>query len=362
MFRLQDHLPMSSQKRTYSLVSRLNDGWLRLIGIPLVAFIATFFFYSEHWLQQGFTFGYSYMISLCTATMIWYINRVVLLKFRRRFPEIEDTNKRIFLQFLASLVISAIASLVISWFYDLTLFWGRPMGKMDYVYNVFVISIFVFLVSGIYEASFYFARWRVSVTEADELKKANLQSQLESLKNQVSPHFLFNSLNTLSSLIEENQEQAVKFVNQLSRVYRYLLQSNEKELTTVKDELDFLNAYFFLLKTRFGDGLSLEINLPDDMYGSSIPPLTLQILVENAVKHNIVSVSKPLQITIAACEDDLICVSNNLQKKTLNVVSNGMGLTNIAAKYKLLNKPAIVIDDQSGYFRVTLPLIKNQAS
>lgn len=353
---------MAARIGTHSLVSRLNDGWLRLIGIPLVAFIATFFFYSEHWLQQGYSFGFSYMVSLSTAAMIWYINRYILIRFRRRFPEIEETNKRMLLQFVFSIAISALASLFISWFYDITRFWGRPLNWQDYTYNVFVISIFVFLVSGVYEASFYFARWRVSMKEADELKKANLQSQLESLKNQVSPHFLFNSLNTLSSLIEENQEQAVKFVNQLSRVYRYLLQSNEKELTTIKEELEFLNAYFFLLKTRFGEGLSLNVQLPAEMYSSSIPPLTLQILVENAVKHNIVSVSKPLLISISACDEDLICVSNNLQKKTLNVVSNGMGLSNIAAKYKLLNKPAIIIDDQSGNFKVTLPLIKNQAS
>lgn len=294
--------------------------------------------------------------------MIWYVNRLILLNFRRRFPEIEDTNKRIPLQLLASMLVSAVASLIISWFYDLTSFWGRTLLWQDYLYNIFVISIFVFLVSGIYEASFYFARWRVTVKEAEELKKANLMSQLESLKNQVSPHFLFNSLNTLSSLIEENQEQAVKFVNQLSRVYRYLLQSNEKQLTTVKDELDFLQAYFFLLKTRFGEGLTLTIDLPEEVYLSSIPPLTLQILLENAVKHNIVSVSKPLVITISSCDADHICVENNLQKKTLNVASNGMGLTNIAAKYKLLNKPAIDIDNRVGTFKVTLPLIKNQTS
>lgn len=350
------------QKRSHTLVSRLNDGWIRLIGIPLVAFIATFFFYTEHWLEQGFSFWFSYLVSLSTATVIWYINRLVLLNFRKRFPDIEDTNKRIPLQLMASMLISAGASFLISWFYDVTSFWGRTLQWQDYIYNIFIISIFVFLVSGIYEASFYFARWRVTVKEAEELKKANVFSQLESLKNQVSPHFLFNSLNTLSSLIEEDQEQAVKFVNQLSRVYRYLLQSNEKQLTTVKDEVDFLVAYFFLLKTRFGEGLTLSIDLSDGVFQSSIPPLTLQILVENAVKHNVVSVSKPLAITITSCDEDHICVENNLQKKTLNVVSNGMGLSNIAAKYKLLNKPAIDVDDKVGSFKVTLPLIKNQAS
>lgn len=336
----------------------LNDGWLRLFGIPLVALISTLFFYAEHWLNQQYTFGYTYLVSLSTAALIWTINRRILILFRRRFPEIEDTNKRISLQLITSLIVSAFAAVLISIFYDLTRFWGSPLVWQDYLYNVFVISIFVFLVSGIYEGSFYFARWRVSTKEAEALKKENLQSQLESLKNQVSPHFLFNSLNTLSSLIEENKEQAILFVDQLSKVYRYLLQSNEKELTTVQEEVNFLEAYFFLLKTRFSDGLSMELQLPDPVLQSLIPPLTLQMLVENAVKHNVVSISRPLNITISAKDDSSLCVKNNLQKKTLNVVSTGLGLANISAKYKLLNKPAILIEDGNGCFSVTLPLIK----
>jgi hypothetical protein len=349
-------VPMINSARTGYI--SLNDGWLRLLGIPIVALIATLFFYSEHWLSQGFSFIYSYMVSLSTATVIWYINRWILILFRRRFTDIEDTNKRIILQLIASLIVSGLASLIISRFYDLTRFWGNDLLWQDYVYNVFVISIFVFLVSGVYEGSFYFARWRVSVKEAEALKKENLQSQLDSLKNQVSPHFLFNSLNTLSSLIEENKDLAIQFVNQLSRVYRYLLQSNEKELTTMKEEMDFLEAYYFLLKTRFGDGLTMQVNLSESLLQSLIPPLTLQILVENAVKHNVVAASRPLAITIWACDEEQICVENNLQKKTLNVLSNGLGLANIAAKYKLLNKPAITVSDTGGMFRVTLPLIK----
>lgn len=337
----------------------LNDGWLRLLGIPAVALIATIFFYPEHWISKNASFLYSFMVSMSTVTALWYINRWILILFRRRFSDIEDTNKRILLQLITSLCVSVLASLTISWFYDITRFWGTDLLWQDYVYNIFVISIFVLLVSGIYEGSFYFTRWRVSLKEAEALKKENLQTQLDSLKNQVSPHFLFNSLNTLSSLIEENKDQAIQFVNQLSRVYRYLLQSNEKELTSVKEEMNFLEAYYFLLKTRFGDGLQLQVNLTEKQLQSLIPPLTLQILVENAVKHNVVSVSKPLNITIWSCEDGKICVENNLQKKTLNVQSNGLGLTNIAAKYKLLNKPDIAITDSNGLFRITLPQIEN---
>jgi LytS/YehU family sensor histidine kinase len=211
----------------------------------------------------------------------------------------------------------------------------------------------------IYETTFFFSKWKQSVRETEELKKSNLQSQLDSLKNQVSPHFLFNSLNTLSSLIEEDQTQAVQFVNELSRVYRYLLQSNDKELTPLRDELSFLNAYFFLLKTRFGEAIQMEISINDEFMSYLIPPLTLQILVENAVKHNIVSQSKPLLIEVVYEGNEQMSVANNIQKKTVHVASNGMGLANISAKFKLLNQPEIVINTDNNKFKITLPLLKN---
>ena len=150
---------------------------------------------------------------------------------------------------------------------------------------------------------------------------------------------------------------AVKFVNQLSKVYRYLLQSNDKELTSLKDEIDFLDSYIFLLKTRFGEGFTVNMQISDEMLTTLIPPLTLQILVENAVKHNVVSIHKPLNISIASLESGTIAVVNNLQKKTINVASTGTGLANIVAKYRLLNKPPIRIEEGSNEFSVTLPII-----
>lgn len=347
------------QESRSAFIGKLNDGWLRIIGIPVVALLITFFFYSEEWIIRGHSFSFCFLTSLSVTTIIWYLIRSILLYFRRTYTTIENTGRRILIQLFSSVVASAIVSVMISWFYDLTGYWSRSLVWQDYLYNLFVIEIFVLSISGIYEGVFYFARWRFSVRETEELKKANLQSQFESLKNQVSPHFLFNSLNTLSSLIEENPATAIRFVNQLSKVYRYLLQSNEKELTTVKDELDFLDAYFFLLKTRFGEGLSIHIDLPDELMSSLIPPLTFQILIENAVKHNIVSSVNPLVIEIRENADKLIEIVNNKQKKTINVASNGLGLTNIAAKYKLLNKPSIRIDDGHKEFIVCLPVIIN---
>jgi LytS/YehU family sensor histidine kinase len=182
--------------------------------------------------------------------------------------------------------------------------------------------------------------------------------QLDSLKNQVKPHFLFNSLNTLTALVEKDTTAAVTFIAQLSKVYRYLLQSNEKELILLGQEIEFTKAYFFLLQTRFQEGLLLQIEVPEKYLNYLIPPLTLQILMENAVKHNQVSSRKPLQVGIHIEEDNWLVIQNNLQPKRMAVASNGMGLTNISAKYQLLSQPQVLILHETNTFTVKVPLLK----
>jgi sensor histidine kinase YesM len=333
------------------------ERWFIIIGIPLVAFIAAVVFYSDEWISSRNKFGICFLSSLLNTTIFWVVNLYINTALKGHFGSIRETRKRIFLQLLLSTIASVGLSLIITYYFDRTGIWQRSLTSRDYIYNIIVVLFFVYFTLGIYEMIFYFSKWQQTVVEAEELKKANLQSQFDSLRNQVSPHFLFNSLNTLSSLIEEDSQSAVLFVNQLSRVYRYLLQSNEKELTTLREELDFLDAYFFLLKTRFGDGISLDIRILPDSYQSLIPPLTLQILVENAVKHNVVSASKPLKISIYNTEPTTLTITNNFQKKTVHVTSNGMGLANIAAKFKLLNQPEINIQESETAFIVSLPLI-----
>lgn len=341
-------------------MQRLNDRWLTLIGIPLFAIIASLVFYTDEWMVHGFSYKFCFMVSLFVTGINWFANRSLLILMRYWFPTVKQTMRRVLFQFLFTTIICTGISFIISYYYDKTRFWGYELTRNDYFFNAIVNLFFIYTAVVIYETTFFFSKWKQTVRETEELKKANLQSQLESLKNQVSPHFLFNSLNTLSSLIEEDQTQAVQFVNELSRVYRYLLQSNDKELTTIKDEISFLNAYFFLLKTRFGEAIQMEINIAEDFMSYLIPPLTLQILVENAVKHNIVSLSKPLLIEVNFEESDQLSVSNNIQKKIVHVASNGLGLANISAKFKLLNQPEIIIDTNNNKFKVTLSLLKNQ--
>ncbi|MFD1142879.1 sensor histidine kinase [Larkinella insperata] len=181
--------------------------------------------------------------------------------------------------------------------------------------------------------------------------------QMRALQSQVNPHFLFNGLNTLSSLIDESPGQASKFVDELSNVYRYLLRSNENELVTLSDELRFIRSYFHLLQTRFGTSVDLQVSVTEEYQKALLPPLTLQLLVENAVKHNVVLPDQPLRIRIRTSSQDLLIVENNLQRKNLRIESNGVGLSNIDTKYRLLNQPTPLVGEADGWFQVILVLI-----
>lgn len=193
--------------------------------------------------------------------------------------------------------------------------------------------------------------------ERERLQKLQLQNELDLLKNQVNPHFLFNSLNVLSSLITEDAAKAEDFVNQLSKVYRYVLQNNRCTWTSLQSELDFIQAYAYLLGTRYGNALQLSINAEQSALERQLPPLALQLLVENAVKHNVVHKNRPLAIEIIARTESLE-VRNNLQRKARSqVLSHGVGLSNIADKYRLLQNLSIAIFENEESFCVTLPLL-----
>lgn len=217
--------------------------------------------------------------------------------------------------------------------------------------------LFCGLIIGIQEAVFYFHRLVQSEREAAALRKENLQTQLDSLKQQVNPHFLFNSLNTLSYLIGDDTERAEEFLDELCKVYRYLLRSNEQELIDLRTELRFIRSYYHLLKTRYGESLQLVVDI-DPMYETYwLPSLTIQLLLENAVKHNIVDKAKPLLVTVSTGPDGLLTVQNNLQRKLQPLPSTQVGLRNIMTKFQLLNHGEVIISETAYQFTVSFPLI-----
>jgi two-component system LytT family sensor kinase len=195
---------------------------------------------------------------------------------------------------------------------------------------------------------------------AERLEKENVQAQFAALKSQVNPHFLFNSLSILSSLIHVDAELSEKFIDQLSRAYRYILEQKDNERVLLKTELEFIQAYRFLLNIRFENKFDVIINVPEvDQTRYSIAPLTLQLLVENAVKHNRMSAKEPLQVQIQL-EDDNLVVRNNLQPRPQSENSTGVGLQNIITRYTLLTERRVWVGESDGSFVVKVPLLVNE--
>ncbi len=199
-------------------------------------------------------------------------------------------------------------------------------------------------------------QWRYSLAETEKYKKESAEFEFEMLQSQINPHFLFNSLNTLSSLVYEDADRSAEFIRKLSDVYRHVLDSRQKELINISEELSFINSYIFLLELRFDKKLNIEVQIEEKLMDRKIAPLTLQLLVENAVKHNIVSDKKPLNITITH-DDSYIIVENPLQIKATKEKGNGMGLRNIASRYRALCGKAIIVNDKNNTFTVKVPII-----
>jgi sensor histidine kinase YesM len=194
--------------------------------------------------------------------------------------------------------------------------------------------------------------------ENESLRREALQSQFESLKNQLSPHFLFNSLTALKTLIYEAPATAQDYVNNLSKALRYTLQSNEKQLVTLKEEMSFMESYLFLIKLRFDTNLTITSSIIEEYYSYRLPPLTIQTLVENAVKHNEISRRRPLTIMIQTTENESLIVWNEIQEKITSERGTGIGLANLSKQYQLLLDKNITISIENKQFRVEFPLIK----
>jgi len=194
-------------------------------------------------------------------------------------------------------------------------------------------------------------------SESQQLQKENLRSQYESLKNQVNPHFLFNSLNVLTSLIRLDPDLAEKFAEQMAKVYRYILEHREEDLVSLRSEIDFISSYTFLLEIRFMDKVKVNIRIPETKMDLNVPPLAVQLLIENAVKHNTFSRKQPLVIEIFVDHDDYLNVRNNLQVREMKIASTGVGLVNITSRIRNLTGKPTFFGVQENQFVARIPLL-----
>jgi len=232
----------------------------------------------------------------------------------------------------------------------------RPRGHRDeFDYTNFFVSALV--VGCVLIIRLIFQKQTI-VLENEKLRMEALQSQFESLKNQLSPHFLFNSLTALKILIKDAPETAQNYVNSLSKALRYTLQSNEKQLVTLKEEMVFMESYLFLIRMRFDTNLTVNTSINENLASHKLPPLTIQTLVENSIKHNEISKRKPLIINILTTENESLIVVNEIQKKFTDEEGTGIGLTNLSKQFQLLMDKDITITRENNRFSVEVPLIK----
>jgi LytS/YehU family sensor histidine kinase len=214
----------------------------------------------------------------------------------------------------------------------------------------------------LYETDYILEKYKESVEEKEAIHQMAMQHEFDSLKSQVNPHFLFNCFNTLSSLIAEDKPRAETFLNELSKVYRYLLQNNEDGLSTLQNEVQFVQSYYKLLQTRHGEAVQLNIQVDKRYELYLLPSMSLQLLIENVVKHNVVSKSAPLEIDIFTIAGNKLVVNNNLIRRVAKAPSNKVGLENIKAKYALLKQTGFHIMEDERNFTVVLPLIWNNTT
>jgi two-component system, LytTR family, sensor kinase len=337
--------------------------WISFLTImPLLCIMLNqLLFGSEQWKNEKIwllSFPVVFIQGFCS----WYLHIFVMHWLRVALPNMKQTGLRLTLLGFAHICLISLTYITLFYAYDATGFLGY---KLDY--SQLKIALYsgvglTMVATSMWEADFTFKQWKASLAEKEKLQQLTLQQEFETLKSQVNPHFLFNCFNTLSSLISEDKKQAEIFLDELSKVYRYLLRNNEDGLSSLQTEIKFIESYYRLLKTRHGDAvqLSLEIDKKYDHY--LIPSLTLQMLVENAVKHNVLSKNKPLTIDIFTTPGNKLVVSNNLQLRTINVHSNKIGLDNIKTKYELLNYSGFQVLKDQKTFSVVLPLIWNKTA
>jgi len=315
-------------------VEQLNDKWFRIAGIPLSVVMLLLaempFFFPGRWdLLWKYT-----VVSIVFTGLIWENARHFLIYVRRRLPGLENTQRRVLTIFAGFLVIIAIGQALLLLFIEwLAIAPGHVLTWKAWFIN-FLLSLFsVIVIASIYEAIYFFGYYKITLQRTEHLKKEQAQKHLEALKNRVNPHFLFNSLTTLSALIGEDGPRAERFVDELSKVYRYLLRANRQRYLPLADELVFLQSYTFLLETRLGPAFEVRSSVEPRFFECKLPPLTLQNLLDYLVRTQTIAPEKPLTAEISANENGLTLICPH-QPKTVWIDSGNMDWAEISATYE----------------------------
>lgn len=292
-------------------------------GIPLTLIVGSFFDYSNHLINWD-----------------------------------ENPRRRVIVGVVGTILITMLLLIILN-----TILWvfieGQPLNTVlsREKYFFYLIGLMITLmVTAVMHAIGFYQETQKQKEALHGMEKQKLVSELNALKAHVDPHFLFNSFNVLSGLIDEDSEKAQSFLTGLSKIYRYVLEQRNEDTSKLKDEIAFANRYLDLQKTRFEEGIHLNIDIPDTFLDKEIPSLSLQLLLENTIKHNAFDKDNPMHIDIKVNDDHLV-VENNVRARSKSVLSNGVGLQNITDRYMLLSGKEVKIDNGQNHFTVKLPLL-----
>jgi len=336
----------------------------KVVWMVMVLFLGFFFQFSLDVIfsliyRNHSLFGpwYSYVFSVSMSLIIVYGLIKVSVWINKRYSWEKAPDSHFYTQIIMVTMFAVFMVLLLRFIVTTIMFPGGFIRLLDEVVIAVFFSVVSLLLVFIDLGINLLHKWRYSLAEIERFKKENLETQFEMLRMQVNPHFLFNSLNTLSSLIYQNQDTASQFVRELSSVYRYILEKRKSELSTLDEELLFIDSYKYLLSLRFDKKLVFEMSVDENSKEKMIVPLTLQILIENAVKHNVISAKKPLTIAISTHSNNTLEVRNNLQPKQTSSYSSGIGLDNIRSRLEILTDRQIEVEKTEEEFIVRVPLL-----
>lgn len=352
---------------------KVRDKWFRFLAI-LIPFL--FVSYTNS-LWTGFTITRFLKCIVSLICIIVVVESVRYLCYNSRvwFPKRKVTRVAVLITIGLAWTTLVLATSTIlrnyigtgTWDFQMIMKTSIVLNDKNIRFGVFGYSFFnaitnFFFLMLSFDILYHYAKLRHSEMEKEKLEKEKLKAELQQLKGIINPHFLFNNLNSLSSLISDDPAKAEIFLDELTKVFRYLLRNNEVELTTLAQEMQFIESYYHLLQTRYGKAIRMDVEIDSINEQMMIPPLTLQLLVENAFKHNQLSAENPLSILIVTTGRGKLIVENSVSKRHGQVESTGIGLQNINARYAMLNQPGLKIEKSEDHFSVTIQLIEPDAA
>ena len=323
------------------------------IAIAITLFFKIVFFRIEEFFQMDLLF------ILAIVLIIWQGNQAIDNFLNTRYTWIENAKKRLIIQSILSVVFTSITLFSLMYLlHQLRFGDGRIINrKMIEIFPPAILFTLALLAVKI--GSDFFKALKKSLLEVEKYKTESTNAQLQNLKNQLNPHFLFNNLSVLTSLVYKNQDKATAFINELAKVYRYVLDTKNSELVPLQEELDFINHYIYLQKIRFEDSVLFEIKIEESKKSAYLLPMCLQMLVENTIQHNETSQANPLKILIYT-ENNTLVIENPIKPRSNVADSTKMGLKNIEQRYSFFTDEKVIVSNNGGIFKVILPLIQSR--